>query len=52
MDPSRGKQICYVTKDGAYLLAGGNLIGKDKVNLTQVRYTEITKVDFSEDPSE
>jgi thiol:disulfide interchange protein DsbC len=49
-DPSRGKQICYVTKDGAYLLAGGNLIDKDKVNLTQVRYGEINRVDISKLP--
>jgi thiol:disulfide interchange protein DsbC len=50
MDPSRGKQIFYITKDGAYLLAGGNLIDKDKVNVTQVRYGEITKVDLSKFP--
>ena len=49
-EPSRGKQIFYVTKDGAYLLAGGNLISKDKVNLTQKRYAEITKVDLSKLP--
>ncbi len=49
-EPSKAKQIFYVTKDGAYLFAGGNLIDKDKVNLTQVRYDEITKVDISKLP--
>ncbi|MGC9967177.1 MAG: DsbC family protein [Syntrophobacteraceae bacterium] len=50
MEPSKGKQICYVTKDGAYLFAGGNLIDKDKVNLTQVRYSEVNRVDLSKIP--
>lgn len=49
-EPSRGKQIFYVTKDGAYLFAGGNLINKDKVNLTQKRYEEINRVDLSKLP--
>ncbi|SPF48125.1 Thiol:disulfide interchange protein [Syntrophobacter sp. SbD1] len=48
-DPERGKQIYYVTKDGAYLIAGG-IINKDKVNLTQVRHDEITRVDVSKLP--
>jgi thiol:disulfide interchange protein DsbC len=45
-----GKHIYYVTKDGAYLIAGGNLINKDKVNLTQVRQSEIDRVDVSKLP--
>jgi thiol:disulfide interchange protein DsbC len=49
-EPSKPKQICYVTKDGEYLFAGGSLIGKDKANLTQIRYAEITKVDVSKIP--
>ncbi|HIJ77529.1 MAG TPA: thioredoxin fold domain-containing protein [Deltaproteobacteria bacterium] len=49
-EPSRGKQIYYVTKDGAYLIAGGNLITGDKVNLTQKRHEEVNKVDMSQLP--
>jgi len=49
-EPPKGKRIFYVTKDGAYLLAGGNLFTKDKVNLTQKRYEEINKVDVSKLP--
>ena len=49
-EPARGKQIYYVTKDGQYLLAGANLISKDKVNLTQARYEEVTRVDVSKLP--
>ncbi len=49
-EPSKPKQIFYITKDGTYLFAGGNLINKDKVNLTQVRYDEVTKVDLSKLP--
>jgi thiol:disulfide interchange protein DsbC len=49
-EPSRGKQIYYVTKDGAYLFAGGNLITRDKVNLTQKRFEEVNRVDVSKLP--
>jgi thiol:disulfide interchange protein DsbC len=49
-EPSRGKQIYYITKDGAYLIAGGNLITKDKVNLTQKRHEEVNRVDVSSLP--
>jgi thiol:disulfide interchange protein DsbC len=49
-DPSRGNQIFYVTKDGAYLIAGGNLITKDKVNITQQRHEEVNRVDVSKLP--
>jgi thiol:disulfide interchange protein DsbC len=49
-EPSRGKQIYYVTKDGAYLIAGGNLITVDKVNVTQKRHEEVNKVDMSKLP--
>ena len=42
-----GKRLFYATKDGAYLIAGGNLINKNKVNLTQVRQEEIDRVDVS-----
>lgn len=46
----QGKHIFYVTKDGAYVFAGGNLISSNKVNLTQVRYEEINRVDISKLP--
>jgi thiol:disulfide interchange protein DsbC len=49
-EPSRGMQIYYVTKDGAYLIAGGNLINVDKVNLTRKRYEEVNRVDVSKLP--
>ncbi len=49
-EPGRGKTLFYVTKDGAYLLAGGNLFNKDKVNLTQQRYEEVNRVDVSKLP--
>jgi len=51
-EPSRGKQIYYVTKDGAYLIAGGNLITGDKVNLTQKRHDEVNRIDVSKLPLE
>ena len=48
VQPQKGaKRIFYATKDGAYLIAGANLINKDKVNLTQARQEEIDKVDVS-----
>jgi thiol:disulfide interchange protein DsbC len=50
--PGRDKQIVYVTKDGAYLLTGGNLINKDKANLTKERYDQVNKVDVSKIPIE
>ncbi len=49
-EPSRGKQIYYVTKDGAYIIAGGNLITADKVNITQKRHEEVNKVNMSKLP--
>ena len=48
--PGRDKQIVYITKDGTYMLTGGNLINKDKVNLTKERYDEVNKVDVSKMP--
>jgi thiol:disulfide interchange protein DsbC len=48
--PGRDKQILYVTKDGAYLITGGNLINKDKANLTKERYEQVNKVDVSKLP--
>ena len=48
--PGRDKQIVYVTKDGAYLITGGNLINKDKKNLTKERYEQANKVDVSKLP--
>lgn len=48
--PGRDKQIVYVTKDGAYLITGGNLINKDKQNLTKERYEQANKVDVSKLP--
>jgi thiol:disulfide interchange protein DsbC len=49
-DPSKGKQIFYVTKDGTYLIAAANVLTNDKVNLTQKRYEEINRVDVSKLP--
>jgi len=49
-EPSRGKSIFYVTKDGAYLFAGGNLFNKDRVNVAQARYEEVNRVDVSKIP--
>jgi thiol:disulfide interchange protein DsbC len=49
-EPGRGKLVYYVTKDGAFLLAGGSLISKDKVNVTQTRLDEVNRVDFSKLP--
>lgn len=48
--PGRDKQIVYVTKDGLYLITGGNLVNKEKVNLTKDRYDEVNKVDVSKLP--
>ena len=48
--PGRDKQIVYVTKDGYYMLTGGSLVNKDKVNLTKDRYDEVNKVDVSKLP--
>ncbi len=48
--PSREKEIYYVTKDGAYLIVGGNLITGDKVNITQERLAEVDRVDMSKLP--
>jgi thiol:disulfide interchange protein DsbC len=48
--PGHGKQILYVTKDGAYMLLGGNLINLDKVNLTKVRHDELDKVEIDKLP--
>jgi len=49
-EPPRGNNIYYVTKDGSYLIAGGNLIDKDKMNLTQTRHDEVNRVDLSKLP--
>jgi thiol:disulfide interchange protein DsbC len=49
-EPSRGKQLYYVTKDGKYLLVGGNLFDGDKVNITLKRREEVTKIDVSKLP--
>lgn len=43
------KGILYATKDGKYLLVG-SLIDENNRNLTQERFEEITKVNFSELP--
>ena len=48
--PGRDKQIVYITKDGSYMLTGGSLVNKDKVNLTKDRYDEVNKVDVSKLP--
>jgi len=48
--PGRDKQVLYVTKDGQYLISGGNLINKDKANLTKQRYDEVNKVDVAKLP--
>ncbi len=45
-----GNEIYYVTKDGAYLIAGGIIINGDKVNLTQKRREEVDRVDVSKLP--
>ncbi len=48
--PGRDKQIFYVTKDGSYLLTGGSLVNKEKVNVTKERFDEVNKVDVSKLP--
>jgi thiol:disulfide interchange protein DsbC len=48
--PGRDKQIVYVTKDGSYMLTGGSLVNKEKVNLTKERLDEVNKVDVSKLP--
>jgi len=48
--PGRDKQIVYVTKDGAYLISGGNLFDKDKKNLTKERHEQANKVNVSKLP--
>jgi thiol:disulfide interchange protein DsbC len=48
--PGHGKQVLYVTKDGSYLLMGGTMIDKDKVNLTKLRHDEFDKVEFDRLP--
>lgn len=47
--PQGGKRLYYLTKDGAYLLAG-NLIDRNKVNLTQAQLAQINRVDVSKLP--
>ncbi len=42
----RQKAIIYVTKDGKYIVLG-NIFDKDRKNITQERFAEISKVDFS-----
>lgn len=48
-EPTREKQVFYVTKDGEYLVAG-SLFNKDKVNVTQERSTDLNRVDISKIP--
>ncbi|MCI0469092.1 MAG: DsbC family protein [Nitrospirae bacterium] len=43
------KGVIYVTKDGKYLVIG-YLLDKDKKNVTQEKYNEINKIDFSKLP--
>jgi thiol:disulfide interchange protein DsbC len=43
------KGILYLTKDGKYLIVG-SLIDENNKNLTQERFEEITKVEFSQLP--
>lgn len=40
------KAIIYVTRDGKYIVLG-NLFDKNRKNITQERFAEISKVDFS-----
>jgi len=44
------KQVFYVTKDGAYIIFGGNLYNREKENLTKERLEQINKVDISKLP--
>ena len=48
--PGREKQIVYVTKDGSYMLTGGNLINKKKENVTKERFDQVNRVDVSKLP--
>lgn len=48
--PGHGKQILYVTKDGAYMLMGGNLVNREKVNLTKERHDQIDKIEIEHLP--
>jgi thiol:disulfide interchange protein DsbC len=48
--PNHGKQVIYVTKDGAYMLMGGSLVNQDKVNLTKLRHDEIDKIEVDRLP--
>lgn len=44
------KRILYATKDGKYLLLGGNLLNKDKVNLTRLSQEQVDLVELSSIP--
>jgi thiol:disulfide interchange protein DsbC len=48
--PGHGKQVVYVTKDGSYMLMGGNLVNREKVNLTKLRHDEFDKVEVDRLP--
>lgn len=48
--PGNEKQVFYVTKDGTYVIFGGQMLNKEKVNLTKDRLEEVNKVDVSKLP--
>jgi thiol:disulfide interchange protein DsbC len=48
--PGRGKLVFYMTKDGGYVLAGGNLFDKKRTNLTKNRYDQINRVELAKLP--
>jgi thiol:disulfide interchange protein DsbC len=48
--PGNEKQVFYVTKDGNYVIFGGQMFDKEKSNLTKERQEQINKVDVSKLP--
>jgi thiol:disulfide interchange protein DsbC len=50
LPPRNEKQIFYVTKDGAYIIFGGQMFDEGKNNLTKERREEINRVDVSRLP--
>lgn len=48
--PGHGKQILYVTRDGEYLLMGGNLVNREKINVTKARREQLDKVEIDRLP--
>jgi thiol:disulfide interchange protein DsbC len=48
--PGNEKQIFYVTKDGNYVIFGGQMFNKEKTNLTKERLEQVNKVDVSKLP--